>query len=50
MGGGMSGFTTLLKEHWNQLCRVMAFNTKRDLLAERQKIERAMALEGALSR
>lgn len=37
MGGGRARFTTLIKEHWNRLCQVMAFNTKRVLLAERQK-------------
>ena len=43
MGGGKARFTTLMKEHWNRLCQVMAFNTKRVLLAERQKIQEAMA-------
>ena len=36
MGGGRARFTTLLKEHWNRFCQVMAFNTKRVLFAERE--------------
>ena len=43
MGGGRARFTTLIKEHWNRLCQVMAFNTKRVLLAERRKIQEALA-------
>ncbi len=43
MGGGQARFTTLIKEHWNRLCQVMAFNTKRVLLAERHKIQEVMA-------
>jgi IS5 family transposase len=43
MGGGRARFTTLIKEHWNRLCQVMAFNTKRVLLAERRKIQEGIA-------
>jgi transposase, IS5 family len=43
MGGGRARFTTLLKENWNRLSMVMAFNTKRVLLAERKKTQGAMA-------
>jgi hypothetical protein len=43
MGGGRARFTTLIKEHWNRLCQMMAFNTKRVLLAERRKIKEVMA-------
>ena len=41
--GGRTRFTTLIKEHWNRLCRVMAFNSKRVLLAERRKTQEVMA-------
>jgi IS5 family transposase len=43
MGGGSARFTTLFKENWNRLSMMMAFNTKRVLLAERKKIQEAMA-------
>jgi IS5 family transposase len=43
MGGGRARFTTLMKEQWNRLCQVMAFNTKRVLLAERKRAQEAMA-------
>jgi transposase, IS5 family len=43
MGGGRARFTTLFKENWNRLSMVMAFNTKRVLLAERKKTQEAMA-------
>lgn len=42
MGAGRARFTTLIKEYWNRLCQVMAFNTKRVLLAERRKIQEVM--------
>jgi IS5 family transposase len=42
MGGGRARFTTLLKENWNRLSMVMAFNTKRVLLAQRKKLQEAM--------
>jgi transposase, IS5 family len=43
MGGGRARFTTLINEHWNRLCQVMAFNSKRVLLAERKIAQEAMA-------
>jgi transposase, IS5 family len=43
MGGGRARFTTLIKENWNRLSMVIAFNTKRVLFAERKKIQEAMA-------
>jgi IS5 family transposase len=43
MGGGRARFTTLLKENWNRLSKVMAFNTKRVILAEREKTQEDMA-------
>jgi len=43
MGGGRARFTTLIKENWNRMGMVMAFNIKRVLLAENKKTQRAMA-------
>jgi IS5 family transposase len=43
MGGGRARFTTLIKENWNRLSMVMAFNAKRILLAERKKTQEATA-------
>jgi transposase, IS5 family len=50
MGGGRARFAALIKEHWNRLCQVMAFNSKRDLLAERRKIQEVMVYEGVPDR
>jgi hypothetical protein len=43
LGGGRARLTTLIREHWNRLCQVMAFNTKRVLLAEMRKIQEIIA-------
>jgi IS5 family transposase len=43
MGGGRARFTTLVKENWNRLGMIMAFNIKRIVLAEVKKTREAMA-------
>lgn len=43
MRAGRDRFTTLMKENWNRMSRVKAFNAKRILLAERKKTQEAMA-------
>jgi IS5 family transposase len=43
MRGGRARFTTLIKENWNRMSMVMAFNIKRLLLAEGKKTQKAMA-------
>lgn len=43
MRAGRARFTTLLKENWNRLCQIMAFNIKRVILARPTKAQRAMA-------
>jgi len=35
-GAGKARFTTLVKEGWNRLCQVMAFNIKRVILSQRR--------------
>lgn len=42
-GAGRARFTTLLKEGWNRLCQIMAFNIKRVILSDRRReVVRAM--------
>jgi IS5 family transposase len=42
-GAGRAWFTTLLKEGWNRLCQIMAFNIKRVILNDRRgEVVRAM--------
>lgn len=36
-GAGKARFTTLVKEGWNRLCQVMAFNIKRVILSQRRR-------------
>ena len=43
MGGGRARFTTLLKENWNRLGMVIAFNIKRIILAEKRKSQKVLA-------
>jgi IS5 family transposase len=43
MGGSRARFTTLVKENWNRLGMVMAFNIKRIMLAEVKKTQKAVA-------
>jgi transposase, IS5 family len=43
MGGSRSRFTTLVKENWNRLGMVMAFNIKRIMVAEVKKTQKAVA-------
>ena len=36
-GAGRARFMTLLKEGWNRLCQIMAFNIKRVILSDRRR-------------
>ena len=36
-GAGKARYTTLVKEGWNRLCQVMAFNIKRVILSQRRR-------------